>query len=586
MRKLRNIISLIVGFATVFALAAGTARAAESTFAFTPTSTTQGPWVISSLFVESGWSIESYKLDRDIIAWTVRNDAGTLRRLYVNDGAGTRRLAEMPLSVWDRDKDNGFFDAVSGNYDVADGSVVWTMADGSSANDREISKYADGVVTKVTDNTYDDRHPITDAGRIAWTAQPSSAYALMAHDSFGTYQMDAYPVTNYAFSGKNLYWLNKLNGESWFRVFVNDGKVSNAIGQGDDRPIPQYFLTDGKGNATWEYSTKQWDYDKRRIYVSVNGQRAVEVLQRDVPPSITYLEDIEGGTIAVNVNDLLTSMMQDFSVMVGDASTMETKDHENAHTKIRFMDNAYVRHETPENGSTVQVFAFDGGVESISLTAVVHDLFDADGTTAAGVLANNGGVVLYEMDGTKTLVPTSKEARSLDVANGDVAWVEGPAGSGILKFATHGVAVSSAHGAQTVTGTLVKIAGNPAVYLAANDGKRYAFPGQGQFFSWFQNFDGVRTVSAGTLASMPLGGNVLYSPGSRLLKSQTSPRIYAVGANGTLHWIQNADVLASYYGTDWKSRMDTVSDATLMDYSQGYAVAQYSDYHVIQASAK
>lgn len=585
MRNIRNIISLIVGFATVFALAAGTARAAESTFAFTPTSTTQGPWVISSLFVESGWTIESYKLDRDIVAWSVRSDETSMRRLYVNDGAGTRRLVEMPLNVWDRDKDNAFADSVAGNFDVADGSVVWTMTDGSSANDREIYKYADGVVTKVTDNSFDDRHPITDAGRIAWTSQPGSAYTLMANDSFGTYQVDAYHVANYAFSGKNLYWLNRVNGEDWFRVFVNDGKLSSAIGQGDDRPMVQYFLTDGKGNATWEYSTKQWSYDKRRIYVSVNGTRAVEIIQRDVPPSVTYLEDIEGDTIALNVNDLLTSMMQDYSVMIADGSNVETTDHEYAHTKMRFMDNAYVRHETPENGSMVQVFPFDGGAEFISLTAVIHNLFDADGTTTAGALVK-GGVLLYEADGTKTLVATSKEARSLDVVNGDVAWVEGPAGSGILKFATHGVTVSSARGATTVTGTLVKTVGNPAVYLAANDGKRYAFTGEGQFFSWFQNFDGVRTVSAGTLASMPLGGNVLYSPGSRLLKAQTSPRIYAVGANGTLHWIQNADVLATYYGAEWKTRLDTVSDVTLADYQQGYAVAQYSDYRVIQTSAK
>lgn len=585
MQKIRNIISLIVGFATVCALAVGTARAAESTFAFTPTSTSQDSWVVSSLFVESGWIIESFKLDRDIVAWSVRSDTTAMRRLYVNDGAGTRRLVEMQTSVWDRDNGNGFFEAVAGNYDVADGSVVWTATDGSSTNDREIYKYADGVVTKITDNSYDDRHPITDAGRIAWTAQPGSAYTLMVNDSFGTYQMDAYPVLNYALSGKNLYWLNRINGEDWFRVFVNDGKLSSAIGQGDDRPLTAYFLTDGKGNATWEYSTKQWDYDKRRIYVSVNGARAVEIIQRDVPPSVTYLEDIEGGTIALNVNDLLTSMMQDYSVMIGDGSGVETKDHAYAHTKMRFMDGAYARHETPENASMVQVFTFDGGAEFISLQAVIHDLFDADGATTAGALVK-GGVVLYEADGTKTLVASAKEARSLDVVNGDVAWVEGPVGSGTLKMATHGISVSTSKGAQTVTGTLVKVAGNPAVYLAANDGKRYAFTGQGQFFSWFTSFDGVRTVSTGTLASMPLGGNVLYSPGSRLLKTQTSSRIYAVGTNGQLHWIQSADVLLSYYGADWKARLDIVPDATLADYTQGYAVAQYSDYHIIQTSAK
>jgi hypothetical protein len=197
-----------------------------------------------------------------------------------------------------------------------------------------------------------------------------------------------------------------------------------------------------------------------------------------------------------------------------------------------------------------------------------------------------GGVVLYENGASKTTVASPIEARFLDVTNGDVAWIEGAAGKGILKFATHGVTVGTAKGPITVTGSLVKVAGSPAVYLAGNDGKRYAFPSEGQFYAWYKNFDGVRTVSAATLAAMPLNGNVQYAPGSRLVKAQSSPRVYAVGANGTLHWIQNATVLETYYGTDWKSKLDVTSDALLAQYTQGYAIANYSDYRIIQTSAK
>ncbi len=586
MHKLRNLISLLVGFSMVFALGAASVRAAmESTFAFMPSGTMHGPWVVTSLFVESGWTIESYKLDHGIIAWSVRDDASAKRRLYVNDGSDTLRLAEMPLEVWDRDRDNGFFDHVFGNYDVADGTVVWTMTDGTSVNDREIYAYANGVTTKVSDNSFDDRHPITDAGRTAWTSHPGTSYVLMVNDAHGSYQLDAYHVPNYAFSGKNLFWLNRLNGEDWFRVFVNDGNLSSAIGQGDDRSLHAYFLVDGKGNVSWEYSTKQWSYDKRRIYVSMDGTRAVEVIQRDVPPHVTYLQDTDGGKIALNVHDHLTSLMRDYSVMAGDASEMRTLSHQYAHTKMRFMDGGVVHHETPENASMVQILPDAGGKEFLTLAPIIHDRFDADGPTVAGALVK-GGVAIYEVDGTRTLIASTREARSIDVANGDLAWVEGPVGSGVLKFATHGVTVSSANGPQVVTGSLVKLQGNPTVYLAANDGKRYVFPSEGQFYSWFRDFSGVRTVSSGTLSSMPLSGNVLYAAGSRLVKSPSSSRVYAVGAKGELHWIQSVPVLESYYGTNWMQKLSVVPETVLADYRQGSSVGHYGDYRVIQTSAR
>jgi hypothetical protein len=54
---------------------------------------------------------------------------------------------------------------------------------------------------------------------------------------------------------------------------------------------------------------------------------------------------------------------------------------------------------------------------------------------------------------------------------------------------------------------LVRGSGTSAVYFVAN-GKRYVFPDQMVYRSWYADFSGVKTISAGALAALPLGAAV------------------------------------------------------------------------------
>ena len=190
-----------------------------------PVSNSIDPWVVTTLAKDAGGVfIEAYKVDKNLVAWTeVTSDK---RKLYAYDGVQIRTLAVFDKSEW-KDDGVGFYDAVKGNFDVADGFVVWTMSDGL---DREIYSFDGESVKKVSNNTFDDRHPIVSKGRIAWTSQPGSNYNLMLKDRFGTRLIDSWQVQNYAFSGSNLFWLNKRANEDWFRVFVNGGLVNGAVG--------------------------------------------------------------------------------------------------------------------------------------------------------------------------------------------------------------------------------------------------------------------------------------------------------------------------------------------------------------------
>lgn len=127
------------------------------------------------------------------------------------------------------------------------------------------------------------------------------------------------------------------------------------------------------------------------------------------------------------------------------------------------------------------------------------------------------------------------------------------------------------------SGDLIKASG-PAVYYFGADNKRYVFPTDKTYFSWYANFSAVKTISDSELASYPLGGNVTYRPGIKLIKITTDPRVYAVGTGGTLHWIQTEAVATALYGANWAKNIDDIPDAFFINYKMGSVIASSSDF--------
>jgi len=132
-----------------------------------------------------------------------------------------------------------------------------------------------------------------------------------------------------------------------------------------------------------------------------------------------------------------------------------------------------------------------------------------------------------------------------------------------------------------VSGDLIKASG-PAVYYFGADQKRYVFPTDKIYFSWYTDFSGVKTISDADLATYPLGGNVTYRPGVRLVKVTTDPKTYAVASNGVLRWIQSEAAALALYGTDWAKRVDDLPDAFFVNYRIGTAIASAADYQPSQ----
>ncbi len=120
-----------------------------------------------------------------------------------------------------------------------------------------------------------------------------------------------------------------------------------------------------------------------------------------------------------------------------------------------------------------------------------------------------------------------------------------------------------------VSGRRIKLATSRAVYYCGADGKRYVFPNTKVYYSWYRDFTGVTVLTAPQMANIPLGGNVTYRPGYRMIKIQTDPKVYVVGKSGVLGWVGSQALAAELYGDAWATKVDDVPDAFFVNYQVG-----------------
>ncbi len=119
-----------------------------------------------------------------------------------------------------------------------------------------------------------------------------------------------------------------------------------------------------------------------------------------------------------------------------------------------------------------------------------------------------------------------------------------------------------------------------AVYYYADDGYRHAFPNEKVFFTWFDDFDDVVEISSDDLSDIPLGSNVTYHPGTKMVKFVTVPTVYAVSLGGVLRAIGSEEAASELYGEDWNQQIDDISDVFLGNYTFGDDIESADDYDV------
>lgn len=139
---------------------------------------------------------------------------------------------------------------------------------------------------------------------------------------------------------------------------------------------------------------------------------------------------------------------------------------------------------------------------------------------------------------------------------------------------------------QVQPGDLVRGTSLTAVYYYGKDGFRYVFPNDKTYFTWYSNFNTVKTLSDADMGKIQLGGNVTYKPGVKMLKINSDPKTYAIDGAGTLRWVKTEAAAVALYGNMWNKMIDDVPDAFFGNYKQGGAdIESASDYNKAGAMA-
>ncbi|MCC7522443.1 Ig-like domain-containing protein [Candidatus Uhrbacteria bacterium] len=116
-----------------------------------------------------------------------------------------------------------------------------------------------------------------------------------------------------------------------------------------------------------------------------------------------------------------------------------------------------------------------------------------------------------------------------------------------------------------------------AVYYYASNGKRYVFPNEKVYFSWYPQFSNIKVIPLDQMSLIPIGGNITYRPGSRLVKFQSDSKTYLPTKGGVLRWVQSEDVVRNWFGSDWNREVDDISEAFYVNYKFGEPIGSSLD---------
>lgn len=129
-----------------------------------------------------------------------------------------------------------------------------------------------------------------------------------------------------------------------------------------------------------------------------------------------------------------------------------------------------------------------------------------------------------------------------------------------------------------LTGKVIKIKGFQSLYYIGSDNKRYVFPNEKTYYSWYNDFSGVSEVNQEDVSNVTLAGNVQYKPGALLLKIQTDPKVYAVSNNGVIRWVKTENIAKQLYGDKWNLLVDDVPDTFFANYIVGTPIETTDEY--------
>ena len=144
-----------------------------------------------------------------------------------------------------------------------------------------------------------------------------------------------------------------------------------------------------------------------------------------------------------------------------------------------------------------------------------------------------------------------------------------------MMFTSLGPSIAHA-GHASSPGDLVKCPDYSAVYYIGQFGDRWSFPNENIYFSWYNDFSSVNTISCSELSDYRLAGNVMYQAGTRLVKMPSVDTVYYVEPFGNLRALKDEETAMALYGSDWNQKVDDISEAFFPAYRVGTDISSTS----------
>ncbi|MBI5254731.1 hypothetical protein HY932_03070 [Candidatus Falkowbacteria bacterium] len=139
-----------------------------------------------------------------------------------------------------------------------------------------------------------------------------------------------------------------------------------------------------------------------------------------------------------------------------------------------------------------------------------------------------------------------------------IAWA-----MGLAMFAPVAIAATT-----LTAGTLIQAPNNTAVYYYGSDGKRYVFPHEKYYKTWYADFKNITTITADEMGVIEIGGNVSIRPGTKLVKFTTAPSVYAVEPGSKLKKIGTEAAAKALYGANWAKNVIDLYDTLYTNYAK------------------
>ncbi|MDD5726644.1 MAG: invasin domain 3-containing protein [Patescibacteria group bacterium] len=205
-------------------------------------------------------------------------------------------------------------------------------------------------------------------------------------------------------------------------------------------------------------------------------------------------------------------------------------------------------------GATVTITTSRGGVDEVKPTEATTDSFGSVNFILRS-LKNGATTIMVDVNGHRVSQTVSVNfVNGLDIGLAAGSLIKIPSDSDPNTFA------------------------DSAVYYYANNGRRYVFPNEKVYFTWYTSFDNVRILSIEDMSKIPIGGNITYHPGVKPVKFQTDDKVYAVYRNGELRWLKTEAVARAIYGENWTSKVDDISEAFYVNYKFGQPIENAVDF--------